>query len=326
MGFAQGRVEVGYTAQGRIVLDVVACAPPEAPTKPALGPKSVILATGGVRGVTAATLKAIAAPGARVMALARRVEPEAEDHDLAAAPDAQALRRALIAQARAQGTMPRPPEIEARIERILRDRAARSGLQDLRDHGFAVEVHAIDLSDRVAVSALMDRLVDTHGRIDALVHGAGLLEDKLIADKTPASFDRVFGTKTAALDVLLTHKAAQGYGHVLFFSSIAGRLGNRGQADYGAANEVPNRAALWFKASRPDVRVASINWGPWGGAGMASEAVNAQFIARGIHPIDLTAGVAVANAALSDADSPVELIAGRGNWMENLGAERPTDR
>ncbi|MDG3042752.1 type I polyketide synthase [Roseicyclus marinus] len=323
MRFADGRVEVGHTAEGRVVLDVAPLEIGGTVHAPTLGPGSVILATGGVRGVTAATLKAIAAPGARIIALARRAEPEAEAPGLAEAGDAQALRRVLIAQGRAAGAIPRPQEIEARIEQILRDRAARRGLEDLRAHGFDVEVHAVDLCDRAATSALLDAALARHGRIDALVHGAGVVEDKLVADKTQASFDRVLGTKTRALDLLLTHEAAAGYRHVLFFSSIAGRLGNRGQADYGAANEILNRAALWFAATRPDVRVASINWGPWGGAGMASDAVNAQFVARGIHPIDLVAGAALANRALGNGAAPVELIAGRGDWMENLGAEAP---
>lgn len=325
MSFADGRVEVGYTSEGRVVLDVTERDQTIAPHAPALGSDTVVLATGGVRGVTVETLKAIAAPGARIVALARRAEPEAEDLALAGATDANALRGVLITEARAKGETPRPPEVEARIERILRDRAARAGLNDLRAHGFTVEVHAVDLCDRVAVAAALDTLHLTHGRIDALVHGAGVIEDKLIAEKAPASFDRVLGTKTATLDLLLTHAIAADYRHVLFFSSIAGRLGNRGQSDYGAANEVLNRAALWLKSTRPDVRVASINWGPWAGAGMASDAVNAQFRARGIEAIPLLAGAAVANWALTADDAPVELIAGRGNWMENLGAECPAD-
>lgn len=323
MRFADGRVEVGHTAEGRMVLDVAPLEIGATADAPTLGPGSVILATGGVRGVTAATLKAIAAPGARIIALARRAEPEAELPGLAEAGDAQALRRVLIAQGRAVGAVLRPQEIEARIEQILRDRAARRGLEDLRGHGFDVEVHAVDLCDRAATGAVLDAVLARHGRVDALVHGAGIVEDKLVADKTQASFDRVLGTKTRALDLLLTHEAAVGYRHVLFFSSIAGRLGNRGQADYGAANEILNRAALWAAATQPDVRVASINWGPWGGAGMASEAVNAQFVARGIHPIDLVEGAALANRVLGDEAAPVEVIAGRGDWMENLGAEAP---
>ncbi|QIE43326.1 SDR family NAD(P)-dependent oxidoreductase (plasmid) [Rhodobacteraceae bacterium SC52] len=327
MSFLTGRVEVGYTSAGRVVLDVVECErQTDSEHEPALGKDTVVVATGGVRGVTVAALKAIAAPGARIIALSRRAEPEAEDPAYADASDANALRRVLIEAARARGEMPRPPEVETRIERILRDRAARAGLNDLRAHGFTVDVRAVDLGNRAAVTEAMDQIHTVHARIDGLVHGAGVIEDKLIAQKAPASFDRVLGTKTAALDILLTHPAAAGYSHVLFFSSIAGRLGNRGQSDYGAANEVLNRAALWLKSTRPDVTVASINWGPWAGAGMASEAVNAQFRARGIEAIPLQAGAATANWALTTESAPVELIAGRGNWMENLGAECPVDR
>ncbi|MGE5755361.1 MAG: KR domain-containing protein, partial [Planctomycetaceae bacterium] len=55
-----------------------------------------------------------------------------------------------------------------------------------------------------------------------------------------------------------------------FFSSVAGRFGNRGQADYAAANEVLNKLALWLER-RWTGRVVSMIWGPWSGVGMVSD-------------------------------------------------------
>ena len=41
-----------------------------------------------------------------------------------------------------------------------------------------------------------------HGRIDAIIHGAGVIEDRNIADKDSASFDRVLGTKLEPMLIL----------------------------------------------------------------------------------------------------------------------------
>jgi hypothetical protein len=55
----------------------------------------------------------------------------------------------------------------------------------------------------------------------------------------------------------------------VFFTSIASRFGNKGQADYAAANEVLSKLALELDRRWP-CRVVSITWGPWSGVGMVS--------------------------------------------------------
>ena len=315
----QGRVEVGYPGQVRHVFDSAPLDMPKAPSGPA-DPQGPILATGGVRGITAAFLHALARPGTPLIVVGRSPAPDDEPEHLAACPDLPALRKALAEAALASGSGQRPAEIEAAARRILRDRAARAALAALRDAGFMVDCRACDLRDPQAVAALIDAVTDRHGPIRTLVHGAGVIEDQLIADKTAASFDRVVDTKIAALPVLLDNPKLAGLARVVFFSSVAGRFGNRGQGDYAAANEVLNRAALWLKGARPNLDVLSFNWGPWAGGGMASDAVNALFRARDIIPIDPRSGIALGRAALA-AGGPVELIAGAGDWNRDLVQE-----
>ena len=64
--------------------------------------------------------------------------------------------------------------------------------------------------------------------------------------------------------------AVTGVTALTFFSSVAGRFGNRGQADYAAANDVLNKLALWLDRSWKG-RVVSMIWGPWSGVGMVSD-------------------------------------------------------
>ena len=57
--------------------------------------------------------------------------------------------------------------------------------------------------------ALIDEVYARHGRIDGVIHGAGVIEDKLVRDKEPASFERVVATKAGAARTLVGRAAAR---------------------------------------------------------------------------------------------------------------------
>ena len=52
------------------------------------------------------------------------------------------------------------------------------------------------------MAGLIDDVYRTHGRLDGVIHGAGIIEDKLVEEKTPESFDRVFDTKVRSAFLL----------------------------------------------------------------------------------------------------------------------------
>jgi NAD(P)-dependent dehydrogenase (short-subunit alcohol dehydrogenase family) len=109
-----------------------------------------------------------------------------------------------------------------------------------------------------------------HGEIVGLVHGAGLIKDKLIRQKSVESFDRVLETKLDGALNLIRLLRGDALKFTALFSSIAGRFGNVGQSDYAAANEVLNKLAHWLDRRWPG-RVVSLIWGPWSGVGMVSQ-------------------------------------------------------
>ena len=88
----------------------------------------------------------------------------------------------------------------------------------------------------------------------------------------------------------LVRKLRHDVGAVVFFSSIAGAFGSRGQADYAAANDVLDKLA-WALSQRIDGRVVSINWGPWADSGMVSPELQREYGRRGIGLIDPDRGV-----------------------------------
>jgi NAD(P)-dependent dehydrogenase (short-subunit alcohol dehydrogenase family) len=213
---------------------------------------------------------------------------DGEDAEMRAALDAPSLRRVLVARVNGAGPAS-PAAIEAQCRSILGAREIRATLAAIRDAGSQVDYHAVDVRDEAAFGALLDALRAKYGRIDGVVHGAGLIEDKLLRDKTPESFDRVFSTKVAGARTLALKLADEARFFVLF-SSISGAFGNRGQTDYAAANDALDKLAHHLHRTVRG-RVLSINWGPWRGAGMVRPELEREYDRRGIGLIAPDAGI-----------------------------------
>jgi acyl transferase domain-containing protein/NAD(P)-dependent dehydrogenase (short-subunit alcohol dehydrogenase family) len=308
--------EVGYIGEERYGSETRLTALTESPFPPHPVPDGdwVVLATGGARGITAEILAGLARPGMRLVLVGRTPEPAAEPAAHAAAADTAALRQVLLAEARDRAQAVKPAEIERQLARRLAEREIRHNLARLRAAGATVDYVACDVRDEAALQSLLESLYATHGRIDAVLHGAGVIEDKRIPDKTPESFERVLGTKLDAAYLFSQALRPETLKLLCFFTSVAGRYGNQGQSDYAAANEVLNRLAWTLHRRWPETRVMAINWGPWD-AGMASEGVKAQFRAQGIEPIPVPAGVRFFLEELTNGPrSDVELVAGKGTW------------
>jgi acyl transferase domain-containing protein/NAD(P)H-dependent flavin oxidoreductase YrpB (nitropropane dioxygenase family) len=308
--------EAGYIGRERYGAATLAQPLTATPFAAGLTPASgwVLLATGGARGITAQIIEAMARPGMRLVLLGRSPEPGPEVEATARHADADALRKALLTEHLARGERPRPVDIDRAVGRILVDRELRTNLARLRATGAQIDYRAVDARDAVAFGALIEDLYTQHGRIDAVLHAAGVIEDKLLDDKQAESFERVLGTKLDPAFVLTQKLKPESLKLLAFFTSVAGRYGNRGQADYAAANEALNRLAWELQRRWSSTRVIAVNWGPWDG-GMASAAIQAQLRERGMEPIPVAAGCRffldeLANGPRHD----VELIAGQGPW------------
>ncbi|MFD5396079.1 SDR family NAD(P)-dependent oxidoreductase [Streptomyces sp. NPDC127097] len=279
-------VVVGRTNGTRTTLRAVPTPLPDdraVPGRPSLGAGSVVLLTGGARGITARTALALArAHGCHIELLGRTPLMETpEDPALAHAHDRIALRAALLAQG-----LRRPAEIEAAAGAVLARREITATLAALSPFAASVRYHAADVGDEAAVHAVVRDIRARHGRLDGIVHGAGTLADKLLRDKDPASFARVFATKVDGARHLLS-AAGDDSGFLVLFGSVAGVFGNRGQADYAAANDALDTLATAWSA-RTSRRVLAVDWGPWAaeGGGMVTPELARAYARRGIPLLD----------------------------------------
>ena len=306
-----GTLDAGLRADGtRVTLALEPAPAADAPAgagAPAVGPQSVIVATGGARGVTAASLRLLARQHRPRLALLGRTPLEAEPAGLSAAADRPALIRLLAS--RQNGT---PAEIAAAADRVLAVREIRETLAAISQSGAPVRYHAVDVADPDALADVLAAVRADWGPITGIVHGAGVLADALIAAKTDEQFDRVFAAKAAGLHELLAATADDPLAIVCAFSSVAAQFGNQGQGDYAMANEVLNHVLSAEQAARPECVVRAIGWGPWHG-GMVTSEIAGRFHDAGVELIDLDAGASAFVAELSGPAGPARVILSAGD-------------
>ncbi len=198
-------------------------------------------------------------------------EPKGEEDAATASIDEPgAIKSAILDASRSRNGPLSPAGLEASYRALIRSREVRRNLDAIRSAGSIVIYAQADVRDGSALSRLLEGWTSRFGPPVGVVHGAGVIHDKLLRDKTPESFDRVFGTKVEGAWNLLKALDLDALRFAAMFSSIAGRFGNRGQSDYAAANEALNKLALWLDRRIPG-RVLSAIWGPWSGVGMVSD-------------------------------------------------------
>jgi NAD(P)-dependent dehydrogenase (short-subunit alcohol dehydrogenase family) len=318
--FLAGPTEVGLTPAGRTTLKAVDLPPlPEPATLP-LQAGDVVVITGGGRGVTAAAAVALAqAYKPLLVLLGRSREPQEEPEWLVSLSDESLIKRAILDHA---SEKLHPREIEERYRSVIAGRELKETMALVAQAGGQAVYRSIDIRDTAAVSSLCKEIRSTYGPIRGIVHGAGVLADRLIMDKTLEQFVLVYGTKVAGLRALLTATAADELRFIALFASTSGRFGRSGQIDYAVANEILNKMAQDESRRRPDCRCVSINWGPWDG-GMVTPALKRVFAEEGIDLIGLQQGGELLVREIAAAGEPVEIVALAGTTAASLAAPQP---
>lgn len=104
--------------------------------------------------------------------------------------------------------------------------------------GEAIAVQA-DVSDEAEVAAMFNRVQAELGPPLVLVNNAGITRDDLLVRMTTAAFDEVIAINLRSV-FLCTKTAMRGmlrarWGRIISIASVAGMVGNAGQANYAAS-------------------------------------------------------------------------------------------
>ena len=247
--------------------------------------KDVIIVSGGARGVTASTMIRLAQHVSAHFVLLGRTKPIPEPESCLGVADEE-LQKTLIKTAIKKQT---PKELSKKVRHIQASREIHSTLLKLKNAGATAEYIAVDVTNTQAIETALNKVRTLHGGIHAIIHGAGVIADKRIEEKTSEAFDRVFNTKIDGINALLDATHSDKLKAILLFSSVAARTGNVGQVDYAMANEVLNKIALSEALNRPKTLVRALGWGPWEG-GMVTPALARQFRSRNVPMIPLERG------------------------------------
>jgi NAD(P)-dependent dehydrogenase (short-subunit alcohol dehydrogenase family)/3-hydroxymyristoyl/3-hydroxydecanoyl-(acyl carrier protein) dehydratase len=309
MMMTRGAVEMGLDAENCYIPELVS-KPVGEPLEIDLDESDVVLISGGARGVTAACAIALAKQCRSKIALLGRSEPPFDEPAWLAGMDSPAqMKQAIFANA-FDNKKPTPARVETEYRRFASNRDIKDNLARIQAWGNEVAYYGVDIRNTDLVKGTMEQVTRQLGPVTALIHGAGVLEDKLICEKTPEQFEKVFQTKINGLFALLSSADQDKLKYLVMFSSVAARFGNTGQCDYAMANEVLNKIARAKQASLPHCRAVAINWGPWDG-GMVTDALKREFEKRRIELIPIQAGARLMVAEMGNADgSCVEVVVG----------------
>lgn len=139
---------------------------------------------------------------------------------------------------------------------------------ELRSRGIKVDCHRCDIADPEHCAALLAKINQEHIPLRGIFHLAGILDDGLLRDQTPARIAAVLAPKCWGAWNLHALTRNMRLDHFVLFSSVASIFGSPGQGNYAAANAYLDALAhyrRWW-----NLPAMSINWGPWGKVGMAA--------------------------------------------------------
>jgi 3-oxoacyl-[acyl-carrier protein] reductase len=130
-------------------------------------------------------------------------------------------------------------DIDVAINYLSNDEEAQKVLQKIEVGGGKAMLCKADVSDAESVRQMTQQIVNQWGKIDILVNNAGIVRDSLLLRMPDTAWDQVINTNLRS--VYLCSKYAlrsmmqNGWGRIINISSLAGVVGNIGQANYSAA-------------------------------------------------------------------------------------------
>jgi len=271
-------VEVGWEGDLRFGVALTGQAltaqPPETGTKAKLPEGAVFIVSGGSGGIIAPVVQDLArATRGHFYLLGRSALPSPEDADLALLRnDREALKREIAHRLTEAGERATPSRVDAKLAALERAAATLETLAKVEQFGGKAEYLACDVADPRAVDAAVGQVLDAEGRVDVLIHAAGIDHSRKLESKPAEEFRQVVAVKAGGLFHLWKALQSRGSlpGHVAVFTSIAGRFGNGGQTDYSAANDLAARMVAAIRAEHPEIHAVALDWGAWAEVGMAA--------------------------------------------------------
>jgi len=172
----------------------------------------------------------------------------------------------------AEGQKPTPKQVDAILDKTERAAATLQTLEAVKQVGGRAVYLTCDVTDQHAVQNVVKTVVKAEGRVDVLVHAAGLERSRKLESKPVEEVKETLAVKAGGWFHLIKalEKNKKPLKAVVTFTSVAGRFGNSGQTDYSAANDLVCRLSYAMRRQNPGLKVLALDWSAWGEVGMAS--------------------------------------------------------
>ncbi|HEX8619040.1 MAG TPA: SDR family NAD(P)-dependent oxidoreductase, partial [Thermoanaerobaculia bacterium] len=194
----------------------------------------------------------------------------------------------------------------------------------------------VDLEDARAVTQLVASIEAEYGRLDGILHSAGMTADNFIPKKTASEFAGVLAPKvtgTVHLDRATRHVDLDLF---VLFSSAAAAMGNPGQSDYATANGFLDQFAAYrnrlVAAGERHGRTRAINWPLWEAGGMGLDAASREllFQTTGMQPMPATIGMDFFHRSIASPHDQMLVVTGElprmTSYLQKSGIlERPAE-
>lgn len=266
----------------------------------------IFIVTGGLRGVTAEiTITFAQKYKPTLFILGRSEPPQIEESWLVNLTSEKEIKAAILHHSVDKIS---PKQLEQKYKKVLNNREMLKNMARIKKAGAVVIYRSCDVKNKENVSRVVSEIKEHLGPIRGVIHGAGVLNDRLIEDKTIEQFKEVYETKVVGFQNLFELLDPKTLSLVVLFSSSTGRYGRRGQIDYAIANETLNKLAQYYDRALEKCRVTAINWGPWDG-GMVTPALKKIFHSEGIDVIPLQEGADYLTYEVSvEKDTHAEIV------------------
>jgi 3-oxoacyl-(acyl-carrier-protein) synthase/NAD(P)-dependent dehydrogenase (short-subunit alcohol dehydrogenase family) len=285
---------------------------------PLLDAGSVVLATGGGRGVTAVLAEELLTRfGCTVIALGRTDPASAPPHILAM-DEAQLVQyeAQFYKEQIARGTGKKIIELKKEFKNYQSVLEVSQTVRRLSALPGRFEYISADLTNSQSVASIVESLFDKYGRLDLVLHGAGVQVSKVLPKKSLRDFQSVVSAKLESLRHIYQacekHPGGRPTGYHILTSAFS-YMGNDGQEDYGAANETLNRLAAVMNDPR-GAPWTSVAWLGWAGIGMTRGLEYAALAAhRGLRGVTKEEGQKIFSELLNGhATTPINVILADG--------------
>ncbi len=233
-----------------------------------LAGKEVVVFSGGGSGITARLARSLIPLGARVVLLGRtKVDADRDFKGLLAkgVSEDDAFRR-WISEKHPDIS---PEALGKEMIRLQKALEVVRALEDLHGRGMEASYYTCDVTRPGEVETVFETVMKQYGRIDGIVHGAGILRDGWMRDMTTDDFSSVVPVKLSGAQNLFQAAKDRGIRFFTCLSSVVSILGNPGQVNYAAANRMMSALMHALKRENPSIRFKSLILPPIEGVGMA---------------------------------------------------------